>query len=134
MKIGKLSITVSARPMLITFEDILDVHVTSHPSITNFRGHPQHTGPHSKLPSSQSSSASLTKISYSSAPEILQYFKTLADEYKLRQYVKLSHKVVGAWWKEETQEWHVKIQRGENLEDVIDDKCNILVNASGVLK
>ncbi|KAL5315065.1 hypothetical protein ACEPPN_017716 [Leptodophora sp. 'Broadleaf-Isolate-01'] len=72
--------------------------------------------------------------SYSSAPQILQYFKTLADDYKLRKYIKLSHRVVGATWSEETQEWHVKIQRGDNPEDVIDDKCNVLVNASGVLK
>lgn len=41
---------------------------------------------------------------------------------------------MGATWSEETQEWHVKIQRGDNPEDVIDDKCNVLVNASGVLK
>ena len=72
--------------------------------------------------------------SYSAAPEILEYFKTLADNYGLRKYVKLDHKVVGAWWKEESQEWHVKIQRGDNSKDIIDDKCNVLVNASGVLK
>lgn len=63
----------------------------------------------------------------------MQYFKTLADKNDLRKYVRLNHKVVGAYWKEETQEWHVKIQKGDNPEDVFDDKCNILVNASGVL-
>lgn len=76
----------------------------------------------------------LTGFSYATAQEILQYFKTIADEYGLRKYIKLNHKVVGASWNEEDQEWHVKIQRGDNPEDVIDDKCNVLVNASGVLK
>jgi hypothetical protein len=28
----------------------------------------------------------------------------------------------------------VKVQRGDNPEDVFDDRCNVLVNASGVLK
>jgi cation diffusion facilitator CzcD-associated flavoprotein CzcO len=46
----------------------------------------------------------ISKSSYSTTPEILQYFKTLADTYGLRKYIQLSHKVVGAWWKEETQE------------------------------
>jgi cation diffusion facilitator CzcD-associated flavoprotein CzcO len=64
----------------------------------------------------------------------LEYFKNLADKHQLRKYIRLNHKVVGAWWKEETQEWHVKIQRGDDVNDIIDDKCNVLVNASGVLK
>ncbi|KAH7319073.1 putative dimethylaniline monooxygenase [Rhexocercosporidium sp. MPI-PUGE-AT-0058] len=70
---------------------------------------------------------------YSSAPQILQYFKTVADEYNLRKYIKLSHRVVGATWSEESQEWHVKVQRGDDPEDVFDDTCSVLVNASGVL-
>ncbi|RDW59448.1 hypothetical protein BP6252_12535 [Coleophoma cylindrospora] len=71
---------------------------------------------------------------YATGPEILQYFKTLAEENDLVKYIRLKHKVVGAWWKEEDQEWHVKIQRGDDPNDVIDDRCNVLVNASGVLK
>lgn len=71
---------------------------------------------------------------YSTAPEILAYFKKLAEKYNLLKYVRLSHRVVGAFWQEDTQEWLVKIQRGDNPEDVFEDRCNILVNASGVLK
>jgi cation diffusion facilitator CzcD-associated flavoprotein CzcO len=72
--------------------------------------------------------------SYSTAPEILAYFKKLAEKYNLLKYVRLSHRIVGAFWQEETQEWLVKIQRGDNPDDVFEDRCNILVNASGVLK
>ena len=76
----------------------------------------------------------LHDFSYSTAPEILQYFKTLAEKHDLLKYVRLSHKVVGAWWQEEQQEWLLKIQRGDDPSDVFEDRCNILVNASGVLK
>lgn len=50
------------------------------------------------------------------------------------KYMKLSHKVVGASWVEEDQEWHVQVQRGDDPGDIVHDKCNILINASGVLK
>jgi Predicted flavoprotein involved in K+ transport len=72
--------------------------------------------------------------SYSGAPEILSYFKGIADKYGLRKYIRLGHKVVGAFWDEQDQQWHVKIQKGDNSEDVFEDKGHILVNASGVLK
>lgn len=72
--------------------------------------------------------------SYATAAEILSYFKGIADKYGLRKYVHLKHKVVGAYWQEDTQEWLVKVQRGDNPEDVIEDRANLLVNASGVLK
>jgi cation diffusion facilitator CzcD-associated flavoprotein CzcO len=72
--------------------------------------------------------------SYSGAPEILKYFKGIADKYGLRKYIRLDHKVVGAVWVEQDQQWHVKIQKGDNPQDVFEDKGHILVNASGVLK
>ncbi|CAH0042269.1 unnamed protein product [Clonostachys rhizophaga] len=71
---------------------------------------------------------------YSSASEILQYFKDVAEKYDLNKYVRLNHTVVGATWVEEEQKWHVRIQQGNNPEDVITDKADIFVNASGVLK
>jgi cation diffusion facilitator CzcD-associated flavoprotein CzcO len=76
----------------------------------------------------------LTLDSYSSAPEILGYFKGIADKCGLRKYIRLNHKVVGAEWNEHDQQWHVKAQRGNNPEDVIEAKGHILINASGVLK
>lgn len=48
-------------------------------------------------------------------------------------YFKLSHRVVGASWNEGDQMWHVRIQRGDDLNDVIEDKANVFINASGVL-
>ncbi|GLA21575.1 hypothetical protein AnigIFM62618_011244 [Aspergillus niger] len=70
---------------------------------------------------------------YSSAPEILKYFKGIADNYGLRKYIRLDHRVVGASWDEDSEQWHVKIQRGDNPANVFEDRCHILVNASGVL-
>lgn len=76
----------------------------------------------------------LMACSYSTAPEILAYFKNVAEKYDLLKYVRLSQRVVGAYWQEDTQEWLVSVQRGDNPEDVFEDRCNLLVNASGVLK
>ncbi|POR31118.1 Putative sterigmatocystin biosynthesis monooxygenase stcW [Tolypocladium paradoxum] len=70
---------------------------------------------------------------YSSAPEILKYFKDVADKYNLNKYIQLNHTVVGAHWIEEEQMWHVQIQQGDDPEAIIEDKANIFVNASGVL-
>ncbi|CAG9951404.1 unnamed protein product, partial [Clonostachys rosea f. rosea IK726] len=56
---------------------------------------------------------------YSSASEILQYFKDVAEKYDLNKYVRLNHTVV--------------VQRN-NPDDVITDKADIFINASGVLK
>ncbi|KAM0266699.1 hypothetical protein ACHAPA_006621 [Fusarium lateritium] len=70
---------------------------------------------------------------YSSAPEILQYFKDVAEKYDLNKYIRLNHKVVGAFWDEGAQKWHVRIQRGDNPQDVFEDEADIFVNASGVL-
>lgn len=52
----------------------------------------------------------------------------------MNKFIRLNHKVVGAFWDEEEQMWHVKIQNGENPDEIIEDKANIFVNASGVLK
>lgn len=71
---------------------------------------------------------------YSGVPEILRYFKDVAEKYDLNKYIRLNHRVVGAYWKEEDQMWHVKIQKGDDPDAIIEDKANIFVNASGVLK
>jgi cation diffusion facilitator CzcD-associated flavoprotein CzcO len=69
---------------------------------------------------------------YSTAPEILAYFKKVADDYGLREYIRLSHKIIEAVWDEVSQEWLVKV---EDLTTgrVISDRCNVLINAAGVL-
>lgn len=72
--------------------------------------------------------------SYSGAPEILQYFKDVAEKYDLNKYIRLSHRVVGAYWNEQDQKWDVKIQKGDDPNAIIEDRADIFVNASGVLK
>ncbi|KAG6353376.1 hypothetical protein INS49_007456 [Diaporthe citri] len=71
---------------------------------------------------------------YSGAPETLQYFKDVAEKFDLNKYIRLNHRVVGAYWNEEDQMWHVKIQKGDDPDAITEDKANIFVNASGVLK
>ncbi|KAH7232766.1 steroid monooxygenase [Fusarium tricinctum] len=70
---------------------------------------------------------------YSSASEILQYFKDIAEKYNLNKYIRLNHRVLGAFWDEDAQKWHVRIQRGDDPQDVFEDEAHIFVNASGVL-
>ena len=47
---------------------------------------------------------------YASAPEILEYWKKVADKYDVRKYMKLSHKVQEARWSEEEGRWHLKVE------------------------
>ncbi|KAK6209485.1 steroid monooxygenase [Colletotrichum tabaci] len=68
---------------------------------------------------------------YSSAPEILQYFKDVAEKYDLNKYMRLNHTVTGAFWDEEEQKWHVRVQRQDGT--TFEDKADVFVNASGVL-
>ena len=70
---------------------------------------------------------------YSSAPEILEYFKHIADKYDLRKYIKLQHEVVHAQWNEETGKWTVKVKNLVNGTD-FEDSGEILINASGIFK
>lgn len=113
-----------------------DVDVTFPLSIINSHGHLLLSGPHCTYGQVLISvhRADVTRCSYSLASEILGYFKGIADEYGLRKYIRLSHRVVGATWDEHDQQWHVRVQRGGNPGDVFEDRGYILVNASGVLK
>lgn len=73
-------------------------------------------------------------LSYSGAPEILAYFKNVAKKHNLMKYIKLNHKVVGAFWDEDQRMWNVRIQRGDDSDGIFEDKAHIFINASGVLK
>ncbi|KAJ9156053.1 Steroid monooxygenase [Pleurostoma richardsiae] len=70
---------------------------------------------------------------YSGAPEILQYFKDVAEKYDLNKYIRLNHRVVEAVWDEGEQMWHIRIQKGDDPNAIIEDKANVFINASGVL-
>ncbi len=50
------------------------------------------------------------------------------------KYIKLNHRIQVARWDEGAQEWLVKVQIGDDPEDVFEDWANVLVDASGGLK
>lgn len=50
------------------------------------------------------------------------------------KYIKLNHRVVGAIWDEHEQMWNIRIQKDDGTGEIIEDKANIFINASGVLK
>lgn len=70
---------------------------------------------------------------YSPAPEILQYFKMVAEKHELYRFIKLSHRVVGATWNEDEGIWKLKI---ENIttNEVFDDWAHFMISGSGILK
>ncbi|KAF9895269.1 hypothetical protein FE257_000171 [Aspergillus nanangensis] len=70
---------------------------------------------------------------YSSGPEILKYFQNVASQFGLLKYIRLGQTVVGATWDEQERKWRVRVQKGDNPEDVMDDSADVLVNASGAL-
>lgn len=72
-------------------------------------------------------------FSYAEAPEIHAYFKSCAEKWGCMKYIKLSHQVTEARWDEETSTWKIKVkdlQTGETIED----ECDVLLSATGVLK
>lgn len=72
------------------------------------------------------------KSYYSSASDILAYLKKVADDYDLRKYIRLNHRIVGATWNEDTRDWLVQVE-DLTTGHVFQDDCNVLINASGVL-
>lgn len=48
------------------------------------------------------------------------------------KYIKLEHKIVGAYWDEEDGLWDVHVQGPDGVTFI--DRCNVLINGGGVLK
>ncbi|KAF2093574.1 FAD/NAD(P)-binding domain-containing protein [Rhizodiscina lignyota] len=69
---------------------------------------------------------------YAGSGEIFNYFDGFARKHHLHQYVKTRHQVIGAQWNSEKGGYDVK---ATNLRDgsVVEDHCDILINASGIL-
>ena len=69
---------------------------------------------------------------YAKAPEILEYWKSVADKYDCRKYMKFGHKALEARWDEASVKWRVKFQ-------IIDTGCefedqgDVLISAIGNL-
>ncbi|KAI9375098.1 putative dimethylaniline monooxygenase [Aspergillus egyptiacus] len=70
---------------------------------------------------------------YAGAPEILGYFKDVVETHNLGRFAKLNHRVVGAWWNEETGKWRIKVQPNDREEESFYDEGDVLINAGGVL-
>ncbi|KAI9745058.1 MAG: hypothetical protein M1818_001336 [Claussenomyces sp. TS43310] len=70
---------------------------------------------------------------YANSQEILAYFNDVVAAHNLEGFVKLNHRVIGAWWNEELGEWKIKIQPGDNADAAFYDSGHILINATGVL-
>jgi cation diffusion facilitator CzcD-associated flavoprotein CzcO len=64
----------------------------------------------------------------------LGYFKDIVQKHNLEKYVKRYHRVVGAWWNDDTGKWKLKIQPGDAPENAFYDEGDILISATGVLK
>lgn len=69
---------------------------------------------------------------YASAPEILQYWKRVAEKYRLRSLMKFGMRCVKAFWNDDTSKWHVQFENedtGERSEDIGD----VLMTGAGML-
>lgn len=69
---------------------------------------------------------------YPPAAEIFAYFDGFADKYNLKQYIQLEHQVIGAYWDSARGGYDVKIKDVKGGR-VISDRCDILINAGGIL-
>lgn len=57
--------------------------------------------------------------------------KDVAKQYEVENYIRLQHSVESAIWNEERGKWDLLIRNGSTI---IQDECDVFINASGVLK
>ncbi|KAI1334530.1 hypothetical protein F5Y15DRAFT_420771 [Xylariaceae sp. FL0016] len=69
---------------------------------------------------------------YPPAKEIFEYHEEFARKYNLFQYVHLQHLITGAHWNDQKSGYDVKI-KDITKNCVIEDHCDILINAGGIL-
>ena len=69
---------------------------------------------------------------YAKAPEILEYWKRVAEKYDCRKYMKLGHKAVEAKWDDDAAKWRVKLR---NMKTGVgfEDESDALITAIGFL-
>ncbi|CAG9953894.1 unnamed protein product [Clonostachys rosea f. rosea IK726] len=67
---------------------------------------------------------------YANGPEIRKHIQDVTREYNLDRDVKFNARVVHAEWVEDDGKWTVKIEIDGKL---IEDKADVIINASGVL-
>ncbi|KAI9752413.1 MAG: hypothetical protein M4579_005637 [Chaenotheca gracillima] len=67
---------------------------------------------------------------YATSEQIHDYMKKTSAKYKTDQYMKFNHEIKSAVWDETEGKWTLKVQHGETI---FEDKCDVFVNAGGVL-
>ncbi|KIV89327.1 hypothetical protein PV10_08903 [Exophiala mesophila] len=71
---------------------------------------------------------------YSGAPEILQYWKMVAEKYRVRDFVRFQHKCVEARWDESRSKWTTKFLRLDSAEpSIVEDEADVLITGTGLL-
>jgi cation diffusion facilitator CzcD-associated flavoprotein CzcO len=68
---------------------------------------------------------------YAKGPEIQQYILDTAERYGLRERIQFKTKVISSIWNDKEGKWDLRLQRGK---EVFEDKADVLINGSGVLK
>lgn len=69
---------------------------------------------------------------YATAQEIYKYLDDFKNKYGLDNYCKVNRKVVDARWDDSRGQWNVKVEDVSSGK-IIDDTCDILINASSIL-
>lgn len=75
----------------------------------------------------------LTRSSYAEAPEIHRYFKGCAEKWGCMDYIRLGHRVIRAEWSDRDSHWDVVVEEVATG-NKIQDRCDVLLSATGVLK
>lgn len=70
---------------------------------------------------------------FAPAREIENYLCKLCEDEGMRSSIKTSHSVIHAEWKEDDGTWRLKV-RNLKTQEVLDDYCHFLLDASGILK
>jgi len=71
---------------------------------------------------------------YAGAPEILEYWKKVADKYGVRKHVRLQHKCLEARWDESRSKWTVKLLKSDQeTPTVVEDEADVLITGTGLL-
>ncbi|KJZ71220.1 hypothetical protein HIM_09363 [Hirsutella minnesotensis 3608] len=68
---------------------------------------------------------------YSEAPEIKEYFQTVARKFDLEKYIKLEHEVVKAQWNNDAAKWDLEIK--DKTGQLMTDSGDVLVNGGGII-
>ncbi|KIX05693.1 uncharacterized protein Z518_03665 [Rhinocladiella mackenziei CBS 650.93] len=69
---------------------------------------------------------------YAGAPEILEYWRKVADKYDVKKYMKFNHRCIEARWNQETSKWHVKFRKLDS-DEIVEDIGDVFMTGIGVL-